>query len=98
MTCNECLKSVIILNQKEGFELLMVDLFDSQTVIDLLQRMKDECLLDTRRNRITDCYWTSMTVEGNKRRVAFVTFGNGNSACFDESGNQVRLLSDAIFG
>ena len=41
---------MVVLNQKEGFELLMVDLFDSQTVIDLQQRMKDECLIDTRRS------------------------------------------------
>ena len=76
----------------------MVDLFDSQTVIDLHQKMKDECLLDTRKSTITDCYWTELTVEGTKRRVILITFANGNNACFDYNGNQVRLLSDAIFG
>ena len=64
VTCKESLKAVIVLNQKEGFELLMVDLFDSQTVIDLQQKMKDECLIDTRKSKISDCYWTSLTVEG----------------------------------
>ena len=97
-TCQESLKSVVALNQKDGFELLMVDLFDSQTVIDLQQRMKDECLIDTRRSQVTDCYWTTLPVEGSPRRVVLVTFANGNNASFDESGNQVRLLSDAIFG
>ena len=94
VTCNESLKSVVALNLNDGFELYMLDIQESQTVIDLSQRMKDECLIDTKKSKIVDCYWTTI----NSRRVAFITFDNGNNVCFDQSGMQVRLLSDALYG
>ena len=79
VTCNESLKSVVALNLNDGFELYMLDIQESQTVIDLSQRMKDECLIDTKKSKIVDCYWTTI----NSRRVAFITFDNGNNVCFD---------------
>ena len=67
------------LNLNDGFVLYMLDIQDSQTVIDLHQRMKDECLVDTKKAKIVDCYWTTI----NSRQVVFITFDNGNNVCFD---------------
>ena len=50
-------------------------------------------------SKITDVHWTTISNrETGEEPVAVISFDNGSVVCFDQDGQQVKLLSDAIYG
>ena len=88
ITCSATFKSVIVSNfESGGFDLLMVDPFGSQTLVDLKSRLSIDD--ETARSGVRHAQFSEHLL---------VTFETGNIAMFDKFGTAVRITSSLIFG
>ena len=80
----------------------MIDVFKKQTVIELGRRMHGDLAgVHTQHDRtvsVKDVQWTEVGALGASMQVALISFDSGFMACFDHDGQQVKLLSDSLFG
>lgn len=74
---------------EEGFQMYMLQ---ERTVIDLKARVNRELMESTRYSGIDQMEWSDDGTD-----IMVVSMTNGGIMCFNEKGEQVRLISEKLY-